>query len=926
MVGTYKYDGKVVSETTFKEKVYGSDSKQAEASRKRDSQKEADKSSAGSKGSSYSKVTRADGSVEIKDSNQKTIETQTAEQQKKTVVVGVGKDSEGNTRVENVGAYLNEEQRREVSKLTSEKGRLSVQELKRSVSVNAQGQREVSQKVSFAYKQNTSSTSFQKTDDQPSKVIQELAQQRFRENPLTHKVVIDEWEFTKVGKTETKTTPAYIGSGGVIEAEEKPKGLFEKIEYFFDTKKEKLISSSEKKSFKQETSFGEGAGLFALGVASGAYNTVKAVVRIDKTAKNLFNFAVGAVKDPSLIVETAKGIGLEFTRNPSGFIGEVVGSAGVFKAVGAGAKAGIKKYKAPKVVSQTKGETLRVDLSDDVAKSTSKSSTIVKSGSKTFKVDVMTKTVDRADDAGVRLQSSKTNFKVSHLDKKGKVITTNKGFGRAEVVASKADDGTVLARGDTVQSVNLNGKSVTRQGDLTSIGKNTDPGSTMTTIVKTGKKVKGKLVKSADDLDFVDDTSKKVSGVESSGSKKILEFDAPKKTTHKTPFGDVTLESKELFKNTLYDDVASARSGSYLTKADKASTLKVDPYSQTTSQSGLSVSFKGFDTLKNSVLKSKVKASDKALKVVQESDNFVLTKTDQGFVLSANKISSKPPLNNPSFASQSVTLVQDIVEKDIVKATKVVDVVTDVAVASKVATVSTTGYAPLKPVTYTKTKGATPVTIAKAKTANKTVVATKTFSSTKVLPKIKTATKSVLDVRTKSKTKTALATKSLTKTALKTQTVQKTTTTQLSAQKIGLSSLTVVKPKPFPFLGLITPKNDFVKQTQSQGFNVFVRERGVFKKVSKTALSKGDARDLGAYNVYNTPRATFTLRASASPLGGISRKVSGSFSAFRSNFLKKGNLFIEKKEKRIKSGGEKAGITRKGILANKNKKFKGFKL
>jgi hypothetical protein len=39
------------------------------------------------------------------------------------------------------------------------------------------------------------------------------------------------------------------------------------------------------------------------------------------------------------------------------------------------------------------------------------------------------------------------------------------------------------------------------------------------------------------------------------------------------------------------------------------------------------------------------------------------------------------------------------------------------------------------------------------------------------------------------------------------------------------------------------------------------------------------------------------------------------------NFKTKGNLFIEKREKRIKSAGEKAGITRKGILASKRKRI-----
>jgi hypothetical protein len=117
------------------------------------------------------------------------------------------------------------------------------------------------------------------------------------------------------------------------------------------------------------------------------------------------------------------------------------------------------------------------------------------------------------------------------------------------------------------------------------------------------------------------------------------------------------------------------------------------------------------------------------------------------------------------------------------------------------------------------------------------------------------------------------------------------------------------------------------RQRAPQGFDVFVRTRGVFQKVSKSALGRSDARDFGAYNVANTPQATFTLRPSSSRVGTVSSKVKGSFFAFQSNFQKKGDLFIEKRGKRIKSGGEKAGITRLGILANKNKSiFKKVKL
>jgi len=69
------------------------------------------------------------------------------------------------------------------------------------------------------------------------------------------------------------------------------------------------------------------------------------------------------------------------------------------------------------------------------------------------------------------------------------------------------------------------------------------------------------------------------------------------------------------------------------------------------------------------------------------------------------------------------------------------------------------------------------------------------------------------------------------------------------------------------------------------GFDVFVRKRGVFSKINKGALTMVGARDLGAFNVSNTPQATFTLRRSSGVIGSTSSRVRGSFSLFRSKFF-----------------------------------------
>ena len=319
--------------------------------------------------------------------------------------------------------------------------------------------------------------------------------------------------------------------------------------------------------------------------------------------------------------------------------------------------------------------------------------------------------------------------------------------------------------------------------------------------------------------------------------------------------------------------------------------------------------------------------SSSALQVVQDGKSLSFTQTDQGFVLSAKKIVSQTPSVNPS-SSQALTAVKDIKKVQVDKTNAVIDQTVNVATGAKVATVRSNTNAKLKPFETVTVKGSTPVSVQKVKQQPKDVVTSKSFSSTKVLPQTKQSSEVVADVKTRSKSKVAVVSKTLTDSIVKTDTVQQTVVKTATIQKPVVSttqSLSVMQK-----LQAVAPKLPFAKSKApqpKQGFDVFVRERGVFKKVSKSALSASDARDLGAYTAFNSPRATFALRPSASPLGSVSSKVRGSFDAFRKNFVRKGGLYIEKKEKRIKSGGEKAGITRKGLLAIKSKKmFKGLKL
>ena len=99
---------------------------------------------------------------------------------------------------------------------------------------------------------------------------------------------------------------------------------------------------------------------------------------------------------------------------------------------------------------------------------------------------------------------------------------------------------------------------------------------------------------------------------------------------------------------------------------------------------------------------------------------------------------------------------------------------------------------------------------------------------------------------------------------------------------------------------------------RKQGFDVLVRRGGKFSKVNTGALSQEQAIGLGSYRVGTTAAATFKIQPSSSEV--TESNVKGSMG----DFYRKGELFIEKNVRRIKSWGEKQEITFKGIQANRS--------
>ena len=100
---------------------------------------------------------------------------------------------------------------------------------------------------------------------------------------------------------------------------------------------------------------------------------------------------------------------------------------------------------------------------------------------------------------------------------------------------------------------------------------------------------------------------------------------------------------------------------------------------------------------------------------------------------------------------------------------------------------------------------------------------------------------------------------------------------------------------------------------------MLVRQKGQFIKVNAQALPQRDALNLGRVRVGNTPAASFKIRRSG-------REASGTFKTpgFASDFIKGSkslgeDVYVERPSRRIKSIGEKLGITRLGIQTRRKR-------
>ena len=187
-------------------------------------------------------------------------------------------------------------------------------------------------------------------------------------------------------------------------------------------------------------------------------------------------------------------------------------------------------------------------------------------------------------------------------------------------------------------------------------------------------------------------------------------------------------------------------------------------------------------------------------------------------------------------------------------------------------------------------------------------------------------------------------TTSITKTNIisQTQPIEQVTTMPLTTTTTSTSTQTTPTQPPPPFTPPPSITTQFILTTITKpefkfkdddkddkelfglGFDVFVKKRGRFVKATGlTSLTKSQALDLGASIVSTTPSATFKIMPSSKRIGKLRNNIKGTFTRKRSTFYTKGNLFIEKREKRISSIGELAGITYKGIRAKRKKNIWG---
>ena len=122
----------------------------------------------------------------------------------------------------------------------------------------------------------------------------------------------------------------------------------------------------------------------------------------------------------------------------------------------------------------------------------------------------------------------------------------------------------------------------------------------------------------------------------------------------------------------------------------------------------------------------------------------------------------------------------------------------------------------------------------------------------------------------------------------------------------------------FPFIPGLKRR----KAAKPQGYDVLVRRKGQFFRITDKPLIKAQALSKGRFVVGNTAAATFRLQKAFGSLGSFKGRGIAQDFDMKIDRRTGGIVHIEKARRRIKSSGELREITYKGIQANRTKSRK----
>jgi hypothetical protein len=109
-------------------------------------------------------------------------------------------------------------------------------------------------------------------------------------------------------------------------------------------------------------------------------------------------------------------------------------------------------------------------------------------------------------------------------------------------------------------------------------------------------------------------------------------------------------------------------------------------------------------------------------------------------------------------------------------------------------------------------------------------------------------------------------------------------------------------------------------RASAQGFDVFVRRRGLFERVTAAPLSREQAKQFGAFVTGTTAAATFKLRPVAgAPTGVFAGRGRLEQFDLRTDRRTGFQLFIEKPRFRISTPGEVREISRRGQMVSRQR-------